>query len=86
MLGSMPMRLLPSDRDARLRGDALREAVRKDKAAGLVPCYVVATLGTTGTGAFDALDELGEVCREEGLWLHVDAAYAGTAFVCEEYR
>lgn len=86
LLGSMPMRLLPSDRDARLRGETLKAAVKKDREAGLIPCYVVATLGTTGTGAFDPLEELGEVCREEGLWLHVDAAYAGTAFICEEYR
>lgn len=86
LLGSMPMRLLPSDRDARLRGETLRAAVKKDREAGLIPCYVVATLGTTGTGAFDPLEELGEVCKEEGLWLHVDAAYAGTAFICEEYR
>lgn len=86
LLGSMPMRLLPSDRDARLRGETLRAAIKKDREAGLIPCYVVATLGTTGTGAFDPLEELGEVCQEEGLWLHVDAAYAGTAFICEEYR
>lgn len=82
----MPMRLLPSDRDARLRGETLRAAIKKDREAGLIPCYVVATLGTTGTGAFDPLDELGQVCIEEDLWLHVDAAYAGTAFICEEYR
>lgn len=86
LLGSMPMRLLPSDRDARLRGETLKAAIQKDREDGLIPCYVVATLGTTGTGAFDALEELGEVCRDEGLWLHVDAAYAGTAFICEEYR
>lgn len=86
LLGSMPMKLLPSDEDARLRGKTLREAIRKDREAGLIPCYVVATLGTTGTCAFDPLDELGMVCKEEGLWLHVDAAYAGAAFSCPEYR
>lgn len=86
LLGSMPMRLLQSDEDARLRGKTLRDAVLKDKEAGLIPCYVVATLGTTGTCAFDPLDELAEVCEEEGLWLHVDAAYAGTVFICPEYR
>ncbi|XP_037094159.1 aromatic-L-amino-acid decarboxylase-like [Pollicipes pollicipes] len=55
-------------------------------AAGNVPIYVLATLGTTGTCAFDPLDELGAVCSEYGLWLHVDAAYAGPAFVCPEFR
>ena len=47
---------------------------------------MVATLGTTNSCAFDALDELGDVCQEEGMWLHVDAAYAGSAFICPEYR
>lgn len=47
---------------------------------------VTATLGTTNSCAFDALDEIGDVCQEEDLWLHVDAAYAGAAFICEEYR
>jgi aromatic-L-amino-acid/L-tryptophan decarboxylase len=47
---------------------------------------VVATLGTTNCCAFDALDELGVVCEEEDVWLHVDAAYAGSAFICPEFR
>ncbi|KAF9809525.1 hypothetical protein SFRURICE_020822 [Spodoptera frugiperda] len=47
---------------------------------------VVATLGTTSSCAFDALDEIGDVCNEHGVWLHVDAAYAGSAFICPEYR
>lgn len=47
---------------------------------------MVATLGTTSSCAFDNLDELGDVCRDKDVWLHVDAAYAGSAFVCPEYR
>jgi aromatic-L-amino-acid/L-tryptophan decarboxylase len=47
---------------------------------------VCATLGTTGTCAFDKLEELGPVCQQFGVWLHVDAAYAGAAFICPEYR
>ena len=47
---------------------------------------VTATLGTTPSCAFDNLTELGKVCRNEDLWLHVDAAYAGSAFICDEYR
>ncbi|KAF2878751.1 hypothetical protein ILUMI_27426 [Ignelater luminosus] len=85
LLASVPMIHLPTD-NCILRGETLREAIRRDREAGLIPCYVVATLGTTGTCAFDNLEELGLVCNEENLWLHVDAAYAGSAFVCPEYR
>ncbi|CAH1960114.1 unnamed protein product [Acanthoscelides obtectus] len=91
LLGSMPMRLLPADKEGkhnqcRLRGSTLREAVEKDKADGLIPCCVVASLGTTGTCSIDELEELGIVCKENDIWLHVDAAYAGAALVCPEYR
>ncbi|XP_063223017.1 aromatic-L-amino-acid decarboxylase-like [Bacillus rossius redtenbacheri] len=86
MLGSVPMRLLATDNKCRLRGPILREAIRKDKEAGFIPCCVVANLGTTGTCAFDALEELGPICEEENVWLHVDAAYAGAAFICPEFR
>ncbi|CAH0557849.1 unnamed protein product [Brassicogethes aeneus] len=86
LLGSMPMSLLKADKDGKLRGDTLQKAFQEDKAKGLIPCYVVANLGTTPTCAFDDLTELGEVCNKENVWLHVDAAYAGTAFICPEYQ
>ncbi|RZC37146.1 aromatic-L-amino-acid decarboxylase-like, partial [Asbolus verrucosus] len=86
LLGSMPMRLLPSDEKGQLRGETLLEAIQKDKEQGLIPCYVVANLGTTPTCSFDKLEELGPICQKENIWLHVDAAYAGTAFSCPEYR
>lgn len=86
ILGSMKMRLLKADADGRLRGETLKKAIDEDKALGLIPCYVVANLGTTGTCAFDALYEIGPICNEENIWLHVDAAYAGAAFICPEYR
>ncbi|KAJ8921111.1 hypothetical protein NQ315_015909 [Exocentrus adspersus] len=86
LLASVPMRLLPTDQNGSLRGRTLQAAIKKDKEAGLVPCCVVATLGTTGTCAFDNLEEIGTVCHEEGVWLHVDAAYAGAVFACPEYR
>lgn len=86
VLGSMKMRLLKSDSNGKLRGETLKKAFEEDKAQGLIPCYVVANLGTTGTCAFDPLCELGPVCNEENVWLHVDAAYAGAAFICPEYR
>ncbi|CAG9826125.1 unnamed protein product [Diabrotica balteata] len=86
LLASVPMRLLPTDSDCRLRGNTLQEAIQKDKAEGLIPCCVVASLGTTGTCAFDDLEEIGQICQNENIWLHVDAAYAGAALVCPEYR
>ncbi|XP_045766403.1 aromatic-L-amino-acid decarboxylase-like isoform X1 [Maniola jurtina] len=86
VLGSMKMRLLQSDSNCKLRGETLRKAFEEDKAKGLIPCYVIANLGTTGTCAFDPLYELGPVCKEESVWLHVDAAYAGAACICPEYR
>ncbi|CAB3230996.1 unnamed protein product [Arctia plantaginis] len=86
LLGSMKMRLLKADADGRLRGETLKRAFEEDREQGLIPCYVVANLGTTGTCAFDPLYELGPVCKEADVWLHVDAAYAGAAFICPEYR
>ncbi|CAF4759777.1 unnamed protein product [Pieris macdunnoughi] len=86
VLGSMKMRLLKADSSGRLRGETLKRAFEEDKAKGLIPCYVVANLGTTGTCAFDPLYELGPVCQKNDVWLHVDAAYAGAAFICPEYR
>lgn len=86
LLGSMKMRLLKSDADGRLRGETLKIAFEEDLAEGLIPCYVIANLGTTGTCAFDPLYELGPICNQYDVWLHVDAAYAGAAFICPEYR
>lgn len=78
LLGSVPMRLLKADDRCRLTGATLAKAVADDLADGLIPFYVVATLGTTGTCAFDCLEEIGPICNENDIWLHVDAAYAGT--------
>ncbi|CAK1549963.1 unnamed protein product [Leptosia nina] len=86
LLGSMKMKLLKADPSGRLRGHTLQKAFEEDIANGLIPCYVVANLGTTGTCAFDPLDELGPICQKYNAWLHVDAAYAGAAFICPEYR
>lgn len=83
ILGFPPssVRRLPSDGDFRLRAEAVRRAVERDRAAGRRPFCVVATAGTTNTGAVDALPELSALCREEGLWLHVDGAYGALARV-----
>ncbi|HKG93574.1 MAG TPA: pyridoxal-dependent decarboxylase [Gemmatimonadaceae bacterium] len=70
---------IPTDDDYCLRVDALAEAVWRDREAGLIPFAVVATAGTTNTGAVDPLGEVADLCEREGLWMHVDAAYAGFA-------
>ncbi|MGC5018018.1 pyridoxal-dependent decarboxylase [Micromonospora sp. DT47] len=69
-----------------MRPAALRAAIETDLAAGDVPAIVVATIGTTSTTAVDPLPEIGAICAEYGVWLHVDAAYAGAAAVCPELR
>ncbi|XP_071446596.1 histidine decarboxylase isoform X2 [Hetaerina americana] len=86
LIGLVKMRYIESDENLSLRGDKLRQAIAKDRDNGLVPFYLCATLGTTGACSFDNLKELGPICKEERLWLHVDAAYAGTAFICPEFR
>ena len=69
-----------------LRADALREAIARDRAAGLVPTIVTSAVGTTGTGAVDPIAAVGDIALEHGLWHHVDAAWAGSAMLCEEQR
>ena len=65
---------------------SLRQCIKDDISDGYIPLCVVAALGTTGTLAIDPLEPLAEICREYDLWLHVDAAFAGTALVLPEYR
>ncbi|UJR36713.1 hypothetical protein I4U23_029430 [Adineta vaga] len=86
LIGLVKLNLVPSDENLRLRGNALRQAIATDKENGLIPFYLCATLGTTGACAFDNLIELGAICEREQIWIHVDAAYAGSAFICPEFR
>ncbi|XP_054069743.1 histidine decarboxylase isoform X3 [Rissa tridactyla] len=86
LISLVKMKFLPVDENFSLRGETLKNAIAEDRNKGLVPVFVCATLGTTGVCAFDNLSELGPICKAEGLWLHIDAAYAGTAFVCPEFR
>ncbi|XP_045472271.1 aromatic-L-amino-acid decarboxylase-like [Harmonia axyridis] len=86
LLASVPMRLLEPDHNGSLRGDTLLKAIEEDKAKGYVPCCVIATFGTTGTCSFDNVEELADVCKKQNLWLHIDAAYAGTSLICPEFR
>jgi aromatic-L-amino-acid/L-tryptophan decarboxylase len=84
--GADHLRLVPSDDEHALRADALETAVAEDLAAGRRPCALVASIGTTATTALDPLSRMAELAEQHGLWLHVDAALAGTAMVCPEHR
>ncbi|RUS75501.1 hypothetical protein EGW08_016735, partial [Elysia chlorotica] len=86
LIGLVKLRFLSSDENLSLRGEKLQEAITADRKSGYIPFFVCATLGTTGACAFDILTEIGPICESERLWLHIDAAYAGSAFICPEYR
>jgi aromatic-L-amino-acid decarboxylase len=85
-LGRDNVRRVASDGSYRLRIDELAASLRQDRQGGRQPLAVVATAGTTSTTSVDPLPEIAQLCHREGLWLHVDAAYAGSAAVCAEYR
>ena len=86
-LGADGVRLIEVDPATRAMSPAaLRAAIEADRAAGVVPVMVVATVGTTSTTAVDPLPQIGPICAEHGVFLHVDAAYAGAAAVCPELR
>jgi aromatic-L-amino-acid decarboxylase len=77
---------VPTDADAAMRGPALAAAIAADRAAGHLPAGVVICVGGTATGATDAVAELVAVAKAEGLYTHVDAAWAGSAMICPEFR
>ena len=77
---------VPVDEHFSMRPDGLAELIRADIAAGRSPCAVVATIGSTTTTACDPLVGIAEVAREHGLWMHVDAALAGSAMILPECR
>lgn len=85
-LGHRSLRHIAADDRFRMRADALRQAIAEDRAAGLIPLAVVATVGTTSTTSVDPVREIADICRQEHVWLHVDAAYAGVTAILPEYR
>jgi aromatic-L-amino-acid decarboxylase len=84
--GREHIRVVPHDRAFAMRADALETMVEADRARGDQPCAVVATCGTTTSTAFDPLGGIGPVARRHGLWMHVDAAMAGSAMILPECR
>jgi glutamate/tyrosine decarboxylase-like PLP-dependent enzyme len=83
-LGTSAVRMIPVDDGFRIRIDALRDAIARDRKAGVHPFAVVASAGTVATGAVDPLDAVAEVCAAEDVWFHVDAAYGGPAAFTED--
>jgi aromatic-L-amino-acid decarboxylase len=85
-IGVENLRLIEVDENFAMRPDALARQIDADKKAGLLPCFVCATVGTTSSNAMDPIAEVAQVCRQHNLWLHVDAAMSGTAALCPELR
>ena len=77
---------IPVRQDYSLDPEKLRKAIKLDRKRGYLPCCVVATIGTTGTTAIDPLRAIGEICSENGIWLHVDAAMGGSALILPEFQ
>jgi aromatic-L-amino-acid decarboxylase len=85
-LGQKNVRKVPVDSEFRMRADALSAMIEQDKAAGKRPCCVVATVGTTSSTSIDPVAAIVDIADKRGLWVHVDAAYAGAAAVLPEHR
>ena len=85
-IGLANLRKIEVDERFAMRPDRLAEQIAEDRREGRIPAFVCATIGTTSSNAIDPLPEIGRICRREGVWLHVDAAMAGTAALCPELR
>jgi len=85
-IGVDNLRSIAVNENFAMRPDALARQIETDKRAGLVPCFVCATVGTTSSNAMDPIPEIARVAQHHNLWLHVDAAMSGTAALCPEFR
>jgi aromatic-L-amino-acid decarboxylase len=85
-IGADNVRAIDVDEKFAMRPEALARQIEADKLAGLLPCFVCATVGTTSSNAIDPIPEIARVARQHNLWLHVDAAMSGTAALCPEFR
>jgi aromatic-L-amino-acid decarboxylase len=85
-MGVQNLRQIEVDSNFAMRADDLQQQIEADRKAGLVPCFVCATIGTTSSCAVDPVRAIAGICREHGVWLHIDAAMSGTAALCPEFR
>jgi aromatic-L-amino-acid/L-tryptophan decarboxylase len=85
-IGSENLRMIDVDEKFAMRTDLLKEQIQKDKAAGLIPFFICAALGTTSSNAIDPIAVIGEIAKKENCWFHIDAAMSGTAMLCPEFR
>jgi len=85
-LGRDNLRVIEVDTNFAMNPNALSEQIQQDRARGSTPFFVSATVGTTSSNAIDPLAQIGPICRDNKLWLHVDAAMSGTAALCPEFR
>ena len=85
-LGQRSLRKIPTDREFRMDPNALAEAIDEDKRNGFLPFCVVATVGTTSTSSIDPVPAIVKVCEQHAMWLHVDAAYGGSAAIVPEMQ
>ena len=85
-LGQKSLVKIPVNERFEMDAEKLREAIRDDKTAGFLPFCVVATIGTTSTTSVDPVEKIAEICERNNIWLHVDAAYAGSAAIIPEFQ
>ena len=85
-IGLDNLRLIEVDENFAMRPEALARQIKADRQAGLIPCFVSATIGTTSSNALDPLAAIGRICQAEHIWFHVDGAMSGTAALCPEFR
>jgi aromatic-L-amino-acid decarboxylase len=85
-IGRANLRMIDVDNALAMRPEQLARQIDEDRRAGRVPFFVAATIGTTSSNGMDPIRAVGRICRDQGLWLHVDGAMAGTAALCPEFR
>jgi aromatic-L-amino-acid decarboxylase len=85
-IGRKNLRLIEVSDDFTMRTELLEKAIEQDKKDGHIPFFVCAAVGTTSTLAIDPVEEIGRICRKHNVWLHIDAAMAGSAAICPEFR
>lgn len=85
-IGKENLRLIDVDENFALRADLLEKQIQQDKEKGFVPFFVCGTVGSTSSTAIDPVKKMGEICKKENCWFHIDAASLGSAMICPEFR